>query len=58
MKFVYQARTKEGKIEKGTVEASSREAAAALLQKYNIFVTLLKEETHGFLAFKKISILN
>ena len=44
MKYLYQARTKEGKIESGTVEASSREAAALLLQKYNIFVTSLKEE--------------
>jgi len=43
MKFNYQARSKEGKIEKGTIEASSKEAAAALLQKYNIFVISLKE---------------
>ncbi len=44
MKFTYKARTKEGKIETGTIEASSKEAAAVLLQKYNIFVTSLKEE--------------
>ncbi|MDO8486357.1 MAG: type II secretion system F family protein [Candidatus Staskawiczbacteria bacterium] len=43
MKYSYQARTKEGRIETGTVEASSKDAAAALLQKYNIYVTLLKE---------------
>lgn len=43
MKYNYQARTKEGKIETGTVEASSRDAAAALLQKYNVYVTSLKE---------------
>lgn len=43
MKYNYQARTKEGKIETGTVEASSEDAAAALLQKYNIYVTSLKE---------------
>ena len=43
MKYNYQARTKEGKIETGTVEASSRDAAGALLQKYNIYVTFLKE---------------
>ena len=43
MKFSYQARSKKGKIEKGTIEASSKEAAAALLQKYNIFVVSLKE---------------
>jgi type IV pilus assembly protein PilC len=44
MKYIYQARTKEGKIETGTVEASSKESAAFLLQKYNIFVTSIKEE--------------
>ena len=43
MKYTYQARTKEGRIETGTVEASSKDAAAALLQKYNIYVTFLKE---------------
>lgn len=43
MKYTYQARTKEGKIETGTVEASSKDSAAALLQKYNIYVTSLKE---------------
>jgi len=43
MKYSYQARTKEGKVESGTVEASTKDAAAALLQKYNIFVTSLKE---------------
>ncbi len=43
MKFIYQTRSKEGKIERGTIEASSKEAAAALLQKYNIFVISLKE---------------
>lgn len=43
MKFSYQAKSKEGKIEKGTVEASSEEAAASLLQKYNVTVISLKE---------------
>src|SRR3990167_2542590 len=43
MKYTYQARTKEGKVETGTVEASSKDAAAVLLQKYNIYVTFLKE---------------
>lgn len=43
MKYTYQARTKEGRIEAGTVEASSKDTAAALLQKYNIYVTSLKE---------------
>lgn len=53
MKFTYRARNKEGKVETGTVEASSREAAAALLQKYDIFVVSLKELTRPF-SFSKI----
>lgn len=43
MKYVYQARTKEGKLETGTIEASSREIAATVLQKYNVYITSLKE---------------
>lgn len=44
MEFSYKARTKEGKLESGTIEAYSKEAAAALLQKYNIFVTSVQEK--------------
>jgi type IV pilus assembly protein PilC len=44
VKFNYQARTKEGKIETGTIEASSKESAALLLQKYNVFITSLEEQ--------------
>ena len=58
MKYIYQARSKEGKIETGTVEASSREAAAALLQKYNIFVTSMKESSPLILRTENISFLN
>lgn len=43
MRFNYQARTKEGEIKLGVVEASSREAALDLLEKYGLFVTLLEE---------------
>lgn len=54
MKYFYQARSKDGKIETGTVEASSEEAAALLLQKYGIYVTSLKEKTSKVLFFKKL----
>lgn len=57
MKYIYQARSKEGKIETGTVEASSKEAAALLLQKYNIYVTSLKAQTPRILRIKKFSFL-
>lgn len=58
MKYIYQARSKEGKIETGTVEASSKEAAALLLQKYNIFVTSIKESSPLILRTENISFLN
>jgi len=43
MKFNYQARTKEGDIQAGIIEASSKEAASVLLQKYGLYVTFLEE---------------
>ena len=43
MQFNYQARTKEGEIKLGTIEASSREAALNLLEKYGLFATFLEE---------------
>ena len=61
MKFNYQARTKKGDIQTGIVEASSREAAAVLLQKHKFFVTLLEESgtrpfyTKRIKLFEKIS---
>jgi len=58
MKYIYQARTKEGKMETGTVEASSKEAAAVLLQKYGIFVTSLKDEMPRALNIKGFTFLN
>lgn len=54
MKFNYRARTKEGKMETGVIDAYSQEAAAILLQKYNIFVTSLQEQKAKELFLKKI----
>ena len=45
-------------METGTVEASSREAAALLLQKYNIFVTSIKEQSPLIFRTENISFLN
>jgi len=42
MKFQYQARTREGTLQSGTVDASSRDAALAILEKYGLFVTSLE----------------
>ena len=58
MKYIYQARSKEGKVETGTVEASTKEAAALLLQKYNIFVTSIKENNPLILRAESIGFLN
>ncbi|HJX32015.1 MAG: hypothetical protein A2175_01900 [Candidatus Nealsonbacteria bacterium RBG_13_42_11] len=44
MKFNYQARNKEGTIQKGVIEASSKEAALAILQKYGLYLTILERE--------------
>jgi len=53
VKFNYKARTKDGKIETGTIEAYSKEAAAVLLQKYNIFITYLEPQISKDFLFKK-----
>jgi len=61
MKFLYQARTKEGDLKSGTIEASSREVAFSLLQKLGYYVTYLEEEKPPIYAkelkiFQRISL--
>ncbi len=60
MKFNYQVRTKTGEVRAGQVEASSKEGAINLLQKYGLYVTFLEEAVQPFYAkkiklFEKIS---
>jgi len=43
MKFNYQARTKEGEIQTGTVEAGTREAAIEILQTHDLLVVFLEQ---------------
>lgn len=43
MKFVYRAKTQKGETQEGTVEASSKEAALNLLQKYGLYITYLEK---------------
>jgi type IV pilus assembly protein PilC len=50
MKYNYQARTKEGEIVAGTIEASSREAAINILQKHGFYITYLKVARPPFYA--------
>lgn len=47
MKFYYQARTKEGKIQSGTIEAFSKKGALNVLEKYGFYVTSLEEAGKG-----------
>ena len=56
MKFRYQARSRSGDVQTGSVEASSREAALALLQRHRLFVTLLEEEAKQPFYAKKIQL--
>ena len=44
MRFKYQARTKEGLIQIGIIEASSRQRAATLLQERGLYITYLERE--------------
>jgi len=56
MKYNYQDRTKKVVIQTGINEASSREAAAILLRKHGLYVTILEEVAAPPLYVKKIKI--
>ncbi|MDP2909947.1 MAG: type II secretion system F family protein [bacterium] len=58
MKFDYQARTTEGRIQTGVVEASSREAAFNVLKTYGLYVTALEEFSNAPFYAKKMSLFN
>ncbi len=56
MKFNYLARTKDGQIQKGVVEASSEEAVLAILQKYGLYVTALEKAKAAPIYARQIKI--
>ncbi|MDD5145531.1 MAG: type II secretion system F family protein [Candidatus Pacebacteria bacterium] len=56
MKFNYQARTKEGQVQKGVVEASSSDTALIILQKYGLYVTSLEEVAKGPIYNRQIKL--
>jgi len=56
MKYNYQARTKEGEIQSGVIEASSKEVATALLRKHELYVTILEEFLAPPLYARKIKL--
>ena len=57
MKYIYQARTKQGERKTGHVEASSFEAALDVLQKHGLFITVLESTQTQKVWEKKIKIL-
>lgn len=52
MKFNYQARTQQGEVHTGQVEAASEEGALLVLQKHGFFVTFLEPAATPFYARK------
>jgi len=54
MKFNYRARTKTGEMQEGIIEASSREGAVSILQKYGLYITALEEAEDVPFYAKKI----
>ncbi|MEK7123950.1 MAG: type II secretion system F family protein [Patescibacteria group bacterium] len=50
--YNYQARTKEGEVQTGVVEAGSQEAAVAILQRHNLIVISLGEVRLSVFTFR------
>lgn len=44
MKFNYQARTEDGQVQSGIIEARDKEGALEVLQRHGLYVTFLEEE--------------
>lgn len=57
MRFNYQARTKEGEIQTGTVEAGSREAAIETLQLHDLVVVFLEKASEVPLYARSLKFL-
>ncbi|MDO8474207.1 MAG: type II secretion system F family protein [bacterium] len=58
MKFNYQARNKKGETQTGVIEASSRDAAAQLLSRHDLYVTLLDEERAAPVYSRRLAFLD
>jgi len=56
MRFSYQARTKEGKIQSGVIEASSEEAALEVLHKNELYPTLIEKIQIKPVLFQEIKL--
>lgn len=58
MKYNYQARTKDGRVQTGVVEASSREAAFNVLKKHNLYITAIEEISESPFYSKQLTIFS
>lgn len=58
MKFSYKARTRQGDIKKGVINASDRRVALDMLEKYGLYVTALREVRGGITLNLNFSFLN
>ena len=58
MKFSYKARTKEGELQVGNVEADTRDAATNILLSHGLFVLDIQELKDGRVAERVSSIFN
>jgi len=56
VKFEYQAKTKTGDTQAGKIEASSKEAALVLLQKYGLYVISIKAGKSGPVYLREIKL--
>jgi len=56
MKYNYQARTRDGKVQTGIIEASNREAAFNVLKTHDLYVTALEESIDLPFYAKKMSL--
>jgi type IV pilus assembly protein PilC len=60
MKFNYQARTEDGQVQSGVVEAQNREDAVAVLQRHGLYVSFIDDDRSSIYdkeisAFEKIA---
>lgn len=56
MDFLYKARTREGRVVKGVIRASSKKSALDILEKYGLFATSLKQAGRRVFFMQEISI--
>ncbi len=56
MKFNYQARNQKGEVQTGSIEASSKKNALSILQRHQLYVTYIEQESSQPFYAKKIDL--